>query len=203
MSHSALVATEVGMLVRRFPTAAAARAAELDRETDGLPASLMARVCSWCNQSMGAVVCEPALAGKITHGICPACQERLLGELPGVPALSLSPVTPGVNEVAAGAAVSTLPGTQQPQQVKGITAPDAPASAALEHLSGGPATSSLFPAERFWCVQGSDFGRVIAWARRQPRVVAEAIRARILPASAQGLRRGSARAAGAGEEGRS
>ena len=49
-------------------------------ETDGVGAELMPVVCAWCSVKMGAKVCEPAMAGKVSHGICPACFEFLMTE---------------------------------------------------------------------------------------------------------------------------
>lgn len=40
----------------------------------------MLRVCAWCETVLGERVCEPAQAGTVTHGICPACAEKFLKE---------------------------------------------------------------------------------------------------------------------------
>lgn len=63
-------------------------------ETDGLPAPVMHRVCSWCSKSMGVVVCDPSMDGKTTHGICLNCRDTLLASLPSVPESGLKTETP-------------------------------------------------------------------------------------------------------------
>lgn len=121
----------------------------------------------------------------ITHGICPTCHALMLAELPSPrpnfapppsPVTGLKRTSPAtghasfVDEAAARPAVSTLPGTQRPAGDNGTTAPAEDPAAVLEHPSGGPAASSTFnaaPRPLFWTVQGYDFGRAIAWARRQ------------------------------------
>lgn len=81
---SALTMTEAGLRVHRFPTAAAARAAGIDRETDGQPAVLVKRVCGWCKCDLGVAIGSPGQEKAISHGMCSSCQARLLAELPGV-----------------------------------------------------------------------------------------------------------------------
>lgn len=46
-------------------------------ETDGLGAELMPVVCAWCKAPMGAKVCVSAVRGMVSHGICPACFDRV------------------------------------------------------------------------------------------------------------------------------
>lgn len=67
-------------------------------ETDGLGAALMPVVCAWCRQPMGAKVCEAAMAGMVSHGICPGCVaiERAklnLNDAPSAPARMQRPET--------------------------------------------------------------------------------------------------------------
>lgn len=120
-------------------------------ETDGLPAPVCERVCSWCQKSLGVVACLPEQARRISHGICDACLALVRGEClesgglmrcglapadAGSPAPLPSPAT-GTNDAAAA---QVPPGTIA--RVNGATAPGAYEPAALEHLSGGPAASS-------------------------------------------------------------
>jgi hypothetical protein len=168
--NAALVMTEAGLRVHRFPSSAAAKAASADRETDGLPAVLIKRVCAWCKMDMGVTVGSPGQQDLVTHGMCPACEARLLAELPGVPAVSKtlvqgeclesgvrircgldnadagspapSPSRATGTSDAAAVPANTPPGAE-PAQVKGTSAPGAYEPAALEHLSGGPAASSI------------------------------------------------------------
>lgn len=63
---------------RRWATAEEAQAA-LDAEL--APPPVLRRVCAWCQRDMGVVVCEPKMAGQVTHGICPTCAEKQLAEL--------------------------------------------------------------------------------------------------------------------------
>jgi hypothetical protein len=37
-------------------------------------------VCSWCKKVIGAVPCDLDKDGQKTHGICPACAEKVLAE---------------------------------------------------------------------------------------------------------------------------
>jgi hypothetical protein len=150
-------------------------------------------MCSSCERGM---LSDPALvdpiscavgsatAGRDRHSLVQG--ERLESEEPplflgaapadaGSPAPSTSRET-GVN-AAAAAPANTPPGAE-PSQDKGIAAPGADEPAALEHLSGGPAASFTYsPPPLFWSVQGTDFGRVIAWARRQRNPVTDGLRA--------------------------
>lgn len=73
---SSLVMTDFGLQVRRFASAEAARAAQAPIEGDGLGASLMPVVCAWCGAKMGAKVCAPHMACRVSHGICPACRAK-------------------------------------------------------------------------------------------------------------------------------
>lgn len=44
----------------------------------------MERICSWCNELMGVVECEPRLDGAASHGICPKClieSQKLVADL--------------------------------------------------------------------------------------------------------------------------
>ena len=47
-------------------------------ESDGIGAALMPVVCAWCRVPLGAKVCAPAMSGKVSHGMCEACSERLM-----------------------------------------------------------------------------------------------------------------------------
>jgi hypothetical protein len=45
----------------------------------------MKRICSWCNQEMGAgLVAWPGADQVITHGICEACAANVLADLEAV-----------------------------------------------------------------------------------------------------------------------
>lgn len=133
------------------------------RVLDELP--LMRRVCAWCHADLGAVVCEPAQAGKISHGICEPCKVRELA------ALNVSP-SPAV------------PASAAPREETGPAAPEG-----HPETTSSPArsTATARPGEafnpsrpdQFWTVTGRDFGRAIAWARRQPNVLADAIRRKL------------------------
>lgn len=39
---------------------------------------MMERVCAWCKSDMEPVPCEPAQAGKITHGMCAGCALKIM-----------------------------------------------------------------------------------------------------------------------------
>jgi hypothetical protein len=138
---SALVHGDQGLTVRRFRTSEAAQAAQANIESDGSGAPLMAVVCAWCQASLGAVVCAPAMAGQTSHGICPACKERVLGTLPDTPGSScaVSSATAGRDRHSFDAA-SPLARceTTAPLGEKGIVAP----SPQPEHGSDDPAASN-------------------------------------------------------------
>jgi hypothetical protein len=85
---SVLIQGDQGLAVRRFRCAADGRRAQANIESDGIGATLLRRVCGWCQAEMGVVAGSPDQAGEITHGICPACAERMTNELPGTPRLS-------------------------------------------------------------------------------------------------------------------
>jgi hypothetical protein len=183
---SALILGDHGLVVRSFRCHQAAGRAQAQIESDGLPAVLVRRVCAWCQAEMGAVVGSPGQEDLVTHGMCPVCVERMEAELPGLPHNSLpvacdrlscavgsatagrdrhfiSPgATPGA-DVGAAVPAKTPPGAM-PARVTGTSAP-ASRAAALEHLSGGPAATSVY----FHCVTGLDFGRAIRWARERWR----------------------------------
>ena len=36
-------------------------------------------ICAWCQTPMGEKPCEPALAGSVSHGICPVCAHIFSG----------------------------------------------------------------------------------------------------------------------------
>lgn len=56
------------------------------------------------------------------------------------------------------------------------------ASLEVEPPAPAPATSTSAPERPlFWTVQGADFGRSNAWAKRQPNLLTQAIRRRLLP----------------------
>jgi hypothetical protein len=178
------------------------------RDDDGLGAPMAPVVCSWCNRNMGAKVCAPDQAGKITHSVCPGCRagleretslvtgECLEGRGPqlgcgavaadaGSLAPSPSPASPGAGVAAAAPAGGTLPG-----RVNGTSTP-ADEAAVLEHLSGGPAAASVtsFGARPLWsCVTGADFGRSFKWAKSwvNPLAVHVAAAKAALPACAPG-----------------
>jgi len=38
---------------------------------------LVAVVCAWCRTSLGFRPASPVTAGTVSHGLCPACAERL------------------------------------------------------------------------------------------------------------------------------
>jgi hypothetical protein len=159
---------DAGLAVRRFPSSAAALAAQAPIESDGLGASLMPRVCAWCKVSLGAVVCEPAMAGCVSHGICPACSEILREEARQLTAL--------IAENEATAAQASTPPGAEPLQVTG-TADSAGVMIppqVVEHARARPVASSLF-----WTITGLDFGRSIAWAKRQPNSISAQIRAKL------------------------
>lgn len=40
---------------------------------------LLEVVCAWCKAVMSCAPCEPALAGKRTHGICGDCADKFRG----------------------------------------------------------------------------------------------------------------------------
>ena len=169
------------------------------RDCDGLPPPVCAVVCAWCKVSMGAKVCLPHQVNEVSHGICWACDramrveaglptlvsgKRLESEEPllrcglapadaGLPTPPLSPAT-GENDAPAAQAA----GSRSPQG-NGTTAVGGFAPEALEHHSGGTGASFTFNRPLFWLVQGVDFGRANAWARRTPNAVAVQIRARL------------------------
>lgn len=127
-------------------------------ETDGLGADLMGVVCAWCKKDMGTKVCVPEMAGKVSHGICPECTKKTLGALA---------ISPGPQDGVAS----------QPAPLAGVNG-TAGRNAAVEHAGASPATST-FTAPLFWTVMGTDFGRSIAWAKKQPNEMTRQIRAGI------------------------
>jgi hypothetical protein len=38
-------------------------------------------VCAWCGAALGQRACEPEKDGEVTHGICPTCKARQLGDV--------------------------------------------------------------------------------------------------------------------------
>jgi len=38
---------------------------------------VLAVVCAWCRASLGTRPASPVTAGTVSHGMCPACAERL------------------------------------------------------------------------------------------------------------------------------
>ena len=51
-------------------------------------------VCSWCDATICARPCEPALHGKTSHSICPMCEAAVIATIDRVPpeAFALVPV---------------------------------------------------------------------------------------------------------------
>ena len=157
--HSALVMTEFGLQVRRFSTTEAAQAAEANRETDGIGVSLMPMVCCRCGRSLGAKVCAPAMAGKISHGMCRGGSCAVSSATAGRDRQNFGPtggaaLRLGVDAERRTSPVGPLNDASSPKQqpksgpsaasgVNGTAAPGTP-PAALEHLSGGPAASFTF-----------------------------------------------------------
>lgn len=142
---SALVLSDHGLAVRNFPTAAAARAAQVNRDTDGIGAPLMAVVCAWCGKHLGAIVCTPAQAGMTSHGICPPCKERVLGTLPGRPdsSCAVSSATAGRDRHLFDAASPLARSeTSMPLGETGNTTPPIGTAVASEHGSGDPVASN-------------------------------------------------------------
>lgn len=46
------------------------------------------RVCAWCAEDLG--VAPGLAAGEVTHGICAACQARVMAQIPAAPAPQLT-----------------------------------------------------------------------------------------------------------------
>jgi hypothetical protein len=201
---SVLVVGDRGLDVRRFGNAGQARRVQAPIESDGLGASLMAVRCGWCGANIEAKVCEPAMAGKVSHGICPACQQKLLAGLPGVPrtlvrgeglesvgatrgfgchpADAASPAPSNSRATGADiAAAAEAAGPRSPQDNGTAGSPGVLSrDVSDEHAGARPAAvSAPPPRDRFWTVTGRDFGRAIAWARRQRNALNDAIRAKI------------------------
>lgn len=164
---ASLVRTDMGLQVRRFASPQAARAAQAPIESDGIGVALMPVVCSWCGVGLGAKACAPHMAGLTSHGMCPACWEKLFA------ALDFPPLA--IDEAASPSALPH-PGPTASRGVTGTTAHGYEASA-LEHPSRGPAASSLSPAPLFSCVTGADFGRANAAAKARGNPLAVRIRA--------------------------
>ena len=60
--------------------------------------ALMRRECAWCKCEMPPVPCVPAMAERVSHGICPSCNlkvEQELAKLPPPP-----PRTTPINPIA-------------------------------------------------------------------------------------------------------
>ena len=105
-------------------------------ETDGIGALLQAVVCAWCKTPMGAKVCEASMAGRISHGLCPACMREQLC------ALRL----PAAPENEATAAQAKTPPGAEPLQVTG-TADSAGVMIppqVVEHAGARPVASFTF-----------------------------------------------------------
>ena len=48
---------------------------------DAPPAAHEMRVvCAWCKKDLGSKSCEAAMAGHISHGICPDCKAKTLAD---------------------------------------------------------------------------------------------------------------------------
>lgn len=43
------------------------------------------RVCAWCLALLGSSPCEPALAGKTSHGICATCAAAIEASIETLP----------------------------------------------------------------------------------------------------------------------
>ncbi len=138
---SVLIQGDRGLAVRRFRCAADGRRAQANIESDGIGGAFMLRVCAWCKADMGRAPCDPADAGKVTHGMCPACKRRLIAELPGVPHPAGCPGKLNFDGGNPGSASSAAAGQ----------------------------VATPLPSPLFWCVTGMDFGRVIRWARERWR----------------------------------
>lgn len=124
---SALVATEMGLQVRRFKCVADARAAQANIESIGVGASLRPVICCWCNQPTGAaVLCDPGVMKPISDGMCSVCLASQLGRLN--------------SELPLNLVASPLERSADSLEEKRTAAP----AMRREHASGGPAASSKF-----------------------------------------------------------
>jgi hypothetical protein len=45
---------------------------------------MLRRVCGWCRADMGSKPCDPSVAGKISHGMCPACEAVAIASIPSL-----------------------------------------------------------------------------------------------------------------------
>ncbi len=46
--------------------------------------AMMETYCAWCGKFLGLVKCAAAQAGKVSHGICETCFEKVLTEIEGI-----------------------------------------------------------------------------------------------------------------------
>lgn len=81
-----LVRTEAGLQIHR----AAVAPALADREFAGEQRGVMGIVCSGCKRGLGIKACVPAMHGRTSHSICPACAAAVLAEASNLTRINMS-----------------------------------------------------------------------------------------------------------------